>query len=119
MPRMPRQRSNSGIYHIMLRGANRQEIFHDTEDNARFLETLKKYKNESGIKVYGWCLIGNHVHLLLQEGKEYLTVTMKRIGVSYVSFYNLNNSRDKKHRLDKHKDKYRETGVSLSLISRA
>ncbi len=89
MPRVPRQRSNSGIYHIMLRGANRQEIFHDTQDNARFLETLKKYKIESEIKVYGWCLMGNHVHLLLQEGKEDLAVTMKRIGVSYVSFYNL------------------------------
>ena len=89
MPRAPRQRSSSGIYHILLRGANRQEIFHDTEDNARFLEILNKYKNNSGIKVYGWCLMGNHAHLLLQEGKEDLAVTMKRIGVSYVSFYNL------------------------------
>ena len=107
MPRVPRQRSSSGIYHIMLRGANRQEIFHDTQDNARFLETLKKYKIESEIKVYGWCLMGNHVHLLLQEGKEDLAVTMKRIGVSYVSFYNL------KYKTTGHlfQDRYRSENV--------
>ncbi|NLD46256.1 MAG: transposase [Clostridiaceae bacterium] len=88
MPRIARQKSNSGIYHVMLRGANRQEIFHDDEDNTRFLETLNRYKDKSEISVYGWCLMGNHVHLLLQEGNEELSLTMKRIGVSYVWFYN-------------------------------
>jgi len=44
MPRRAREESESGIYHIILRGANRQEIFHDEEDNLRFLETLEKYK---------------------------------------------------------------------------
>lgn len=39
--------------------------------------------------VHGWCFMGNHVHLLLQEGKEELAVTMKRIGVSYAWYYNL------------------------------
>ena len=72
----------------MLRGANRQEIFHDEEDNVRFLETLERYKKKSKIKVYGWCLMDNHVHLLIEEGKEELSVTMKRIGVSYAWFYN-------------------------------
>lgn len=42
----------------------------------------------SEIKVYGWCLMGNHVHLLLKEGREDISTTMKRIGVSYVGYYN-------------------------------
>jgi REP element-mobilizing transposase RayT len=88
MPRKARRKSESGVYHIMLRGANRQEIFHDEEDHIRFLETLDRYKRKSEIKVYGWCLMSNHIHLLFQEGKEELAVTMKRIGVSYVWFYN-------------------------------
>ena len=87
MPRIARERSRSGIYHVMLRGANRQEMFHDEEDAVRFLEITERYK-KSEIKVYGWCLMGNHVHLLLQEGKEELAVTMKRIGVSFAWFYN-------------------------------
>ena len=44
MPRGPRKRSHSGIYHIMLRGANKQRIFHDAEDYATFLEGLRKYR---------------------------------------------------------------------------
>ena len=89
MPRVAREKSESGIYHVIIRGANRQEIFHDEEDKLRFLETLKKYKTDAEMKVYGWCLMGNHVHLLLKEGKEDLSITMKRLGVSYVWFYNL------------------------------
>jgi len=88
MPRIARERSKSGIYHIMLRGANRQEIFHDEEDCTRFLETLERYKKASEIRVHGWCLMGNHVHIVLQEGKEELAVTMKRIGVSFAWYYN-------------------------------
>ena len=42
MPRQARRKSESGIYHIMLRGINKQVIFEDVEDNSKFLETLKK-----------------------------------------------------------------------------
>jgi REP element-mobilizing transposase RayT len=88
MPRRAREKSESGIYHIILRGTNKQEIFHDEEDNKRFIETLEKYKKISNLKVYGWCLMGNHLHLLVGQGKEELSVTMKRIGVSYAWYYN-------------------------------
>ncbi|MFD2442842.1 transposase [Bacillus sp. CGMCC 1.16607] len=86
--REARVKSRSGIYHIMLRGANRQEIFHDENDCIRFLEIIKKYKSKSEISVYAWCLMSNHVHLLLKEGTEDISVTMKRLGVSYVWYYN-------------------------------
>ncbi|MBS4212875.1 REP-associated tyrosine transposase [Neobacillus rhizophilus] len=88
MPRSARVKSMSGVYHIMWRGANRQEIFHDDEDCNRFLDILAKYKRESELEIYAWCLMGNHVHLLLREGKEDISNTMKRIGVSYASYYN-------------------------------
>lgn len=88
MPRRAREKSKSGIYHIILRGANRQEIFHDDEDNLRFTETLERFKKVSNMMIYGWCLMGNHVHLLLGQGKEELSVTIKRIGVSYSWYYN-------------------------------
>ena len=88
MPRQPRQKSESGIYHIMLRGINRQIIFEDSEDQARFLGTLKKYRDQCGYKVYAYCFMGNHVHLLLKEGKEDLAHSFKRIAGSYVYWYN-------------------------------
>ncbi|MDP4182041.1 MAG: transposase [Bacillota bacterium] len=88
MPRRAREKSESGIYHIILRGANRQEIFHDDEDHMKFLETIFKYKCKAEAEVYGWCLMSNHVHFLLKEGEEELSITMKRIGVSYAWYYN-------------------------------
>lgn len=89
MPRKPRIKSRNGIYHVMLRGANKQEIFHDDRDNMKFLDILKKYKVESDMSVYAWCLMNNHLHLLVKEAPEGLSVTMKRITVSYAAYYNL------------------------------
>lgn len=107
MPRVAREKSKSGIYHIILRGTNRQEIFHDDQDNVRFLETLDRYKKKTKIKVHGWCLMSNHIHLLIEEGKEELATTMKRIGVSFVWYYNF------KYRTTGHlfQDRYRSEKV--------
>ncbi|TCL38304.1 REP element-mobilizing transposase RayT [Anaerospora hongkongensis] len=93
MPRHERKRSKSGIYHVMLRGINRQILFEDDEDKQKFFEKIKQYKEKSGYKILGYCLMDNHVHLLIQEGKEVLEVAMKRIGVSYVYWYNLKYKR--------------------------
>ncbi|MGD0855674.1 MAG: transposase [Dehalococcoidia bacterium] len=67
---------------------NRQEIFHDDEDNIRLLETLDRYREKNKVKVYGWCLMGNHAHLLIEEGNEDISITIKRINISYAWFYN-------------------------------
>ena len=88
MPRMPRKKSSTGIYQVMLRGADRRIIFSDDEDCSRFLETMKRAKRESGFRMFAWCLMGNHVHLLLKEENELLEVIFKRIGSAYVYYYN-------------------------------
>jgi len=88
MPRTARQKSKTGIYHVILRGINRQTIFEDEEDATKFIETLEKYRKEIGFSLYAYCLMGNHVHLLMKEEKEDLGTSMKRIGASYVYWYN-------------------------------
>ncbi|KSU60389.1 transposase [[Bacillus] enclensis] len=88
MARHARRKSSSGVYHVIVRGANRQEIFHDEEDRLKFLDILQKYKTKSGMAFYAWCLMGNHVHLLVKEGSESISIVMKRIGVSYANYYN-------------------------------
>jgi REP element-mobilizing transposase RayT len=88
MPRLARKKSKSGIDHIMVRGINRQDIFHDDEDREKFLATLKRVKEISQCQVYGYCLMDNHVHLLIREGKEGISQIMKRIGIAYAYWYN-------------------------------
>lgn len=50
MPRKAREKSESGIYHIIMRGINRQTIFEDEEDYAQFLQVLERYKDKSGYR---------------------------------------------------------------------
>jgi REP element-mobilizing transposase RayT len=88
MPRGARRKSDSGIYHIMLRGFNRQTIFLDDEDCEKYLQCLEECKAISGFTLYAYCLMGNHIHLLIKEDKEPLELIFKRVGARYVFWYN-------------------------------
>ncbi|MHB8157219.1 MAG: REP-associated tyrosine transposase [Desulfocucumaceae bacterium] len=88
MPRKARKKSESGVYHIIMRGINRQSIFEDEEDFVKFFQTIQHYKEQSGYEIYAYCLMGNHVHLLLKMGQEPLEQVMRRICGSYVYWYN-------------------------------
>ena len=72
----------------MLRGINRQRIFEDDEDREQFLAILKKTKEKDGFDLIAWCLMPNHVHLLIHENEVKLETIFRRIGASYVYWYN-------------------------------
>jgi putative transposase len=93
MPRTARKESRTGIYHVMLRGINHQIIFEGDEDYQKFLWTLKEVKEKSGLELYAYCLMSNHIHLLLKEVTEDLGTIFRRIGPSYVYWYNWKYSR--------------------------
>jgi putative transposase len=88
MSRKPRRKSRGGIYHIMLRGINRQTIFEDERDKYRLLETIEKFKEKSNFELYSYCFMDNHIHLLLKETEEPVSLIIKRISASYVYWYN-------------------------------
>ena len=88
MPRVARRKSATNIYHLMIRGINHQDIFADDEDYKKFTDILARYRAEIEYEIYAYCLLDNHVHLLMKEGNEPLSNTMKRIGISYVQWYN-------------------------------
>lgn len=93
MPRQARKKSESGIYHVMLRGINQQQIFEDEEDYEKFLQILRECKAVSGFKLFAYCLMGNHIHLLIQPEQEPLEQVFKRIGGRYVYWYNVKYQR--------------------------
>lgn len=88
MPRRSRIRSESGIYHVMLRGINKQMIFESDDDRYRLLATLNHFKVEKKFILYGYCLMDNHIHLLIQELEDDISTAIKRISSSYVLWYN-------------------------------
>ena len=87
MPRSSRSKSSTGYHHIMLRGINRSNIFESDQDKAFFLNSMYRAREKSSFKVIGYCLMNTHVHLLLLESEE-IGVSIKRITVSYVQWFN-------------------------------
>ena len=88
MSRMPRAKSISEIYHIIIRGTGQQILFESKSDGQFFLNMLKKYAREADIVLYGYCLMDNHVHLLLQGKQPMLSDFMKRLCGNYASYFN-------------------------------
>ena len=77
----------------MLRGINRQAIFEDDDDMQRLLETIIRYKEICKYEVYAYCIMSNHVHLLLKETEDTISNVVKRISGSYVFWYNKKHER--------------------------
>jgi REP element-mobilizing transposase RayT len=118
MPRTRRVKSETGIYHVILRGINKQIIFEDDEDHEMFLKTLKQYKSQSQYKLLAYCLMGNHVHLLLKTEKEELGQIFRRIGASYVYWYNHKYNRTGHLFQDRYKSEVVETDAYLFAVLR-
>src|SRR5699024_4340473 len=88
MARKLRKKSMNRIYDIMLRGVKQQIIFEDREDRVRLLRTISKCKKVSKFELYAYCLMNNHVHLLIKETEESISKVVQRISTGYVLWYN-------------------------------
>ncbi len=73
----------------MLRGINQQQIFEDSEDYDKFLNIMKDCKAICEFKLFAYCLMRNHIHLLIKECKEPLEQIFKRICGRFVYWYNI------------------------------
>lgn len=81
------------LYHIVTRGNNRQSVFRDDHDRARYLERLAFYCEEKEIKLLCYCLMTNHVHLLLETPKGNLSKMMQAFQTSYTVYFNIRHHR--------------------------
>jgi len=88
MPRHARIKSETGIYHVVLRGINQVQLFYDELDKHAFLTRLARYKDEGLYQVYAYALMGNHVHLLIKEDEDSVSVSIKKLTVSYCHYFN-------------------------------
>ena len=102
MPRANRLRSQSGIYHVILRGVNKQRIFENPSDyeafsrimlNVRDKDTQQNPLSEPNFFLYAYCIMDNHVHLLIQPNIAELSNIMKRIMTSYAIRFNFTYER--------------------------
>lgn len=88
MPRIARRIAESGYYHVILRGNGKRILFENDRDRRFFLKLLEQYIEQYDIECLAWCLMGNHVHLLIGDPNNQLSKLMHDIGGTYASYYN-------------------------------
>lgn len=88
MSRKNRKYGKSGIYHIIIRGNDKQNIFYDENDRFHLLNRLSKYARELNIQVFAYCLMNNHVHMLIGNGNFGMSKFMLKLNTSYSMYFN-------------------------------
>lgn len=118
MPRQSRILSSTGIYHIMMRGNEKKDIFLCENDKVKFLNILRDKKKENEYELYAYCLMDNHIHLLIKENKDSIARIMKRINTSYANYFNKKYSRVGHVFQDRYKSETIESEGSLLQVIR-
>lgn len=89
-----RSRAESGFYHVMLRGNGKQLIFEDDADRREFLSCLAHAIDGENVSLIAWCLMDNHVHLIIDDLHDNLSTVMYRVGMKYAMYFNKRHQRE-------------------------
>lgn len=70
MPREARKVSTNGIQHLVVQGRHGLDLFHRDEDKKKYLSIVTRLCQERGVKLYAYCIMDNHLHMVMQEGRK-------------------------------------------------
>lgn len=93
MPRKSRQSSPLNIYHVVIKGINSQRLFEERNDYLKYLEILKLHKENCNFNLFAYCLMSNHIHLLIQTDEVPLESIFRKINTAYATWFNMKYSR--------------------------
>ena len=94
MPRQARIDAPGALHHIIVRGIEQKNIFNDQKDKKQFLDRIGTVFPETNTACYAWCLMSNHVHLLIRSGDRGVSHLMRRLLTGYAIYF---NKRHKRH----------------------
>lgn len=88
MARKPRIHYYGAITHSIARGNNKENIFYENADKAKYLDLLKKYRDKYDFLLYAYVLMDNHLHLLIEVRDIPLSGIMHGLQLSYTQYFN-------------------------------
>lgn len=88
MPSAPRTVSESGLYHVVARGNGKQLIFNNDADRSAFLTYLERFAQADDVQVIAWCLMDNHVHLVVEDQSQRLSLAVGSLLGAYAKYFN-------------------------------
>ena len=86
-------RTVTGFYHVSARGTGKQLIFETDDDRWEFLELMRDCCRDAGVTVLAWCLMSNHVHLVLADYEDAMSAAMQRLLLTYARRFNKRTGR--------------------------
>jgi putative transposase len=95
MARKPRDEFGPGVYHVYARGNDRQRIFVTEADRIFYLDLLGKVTVQRSWRTLAYCLMGNHVHMLIETVAPNLAAGMQRLHGRYAQRYNQRHGPDR------------------------
>jgi putative transposase len=93
MPRRLREEAAGAIFHVYARGNNKQAIFLDDRDRVEYLRLLAETVRQFGWRLMGYCLMDNHVHLLIETPEPNLGAGIQRLHGQYGIYFNERHGR--------------------------
>jgi REP element-mobilizing transposase RayT len=88
MPRQLRLEYEGAVYHVMARGDRREAIYHEDGDRLAWVDYLNQVCRRTEWRVYGWMLMGNHYHLLVETPRANLVSGMQWLQTAYTVWFN-------------------------------
>jgi len=117
MPRQARVKTDDSIFHIMCKSISEVNLFKDDADKERYLFLVKKYKNLYNFKLYGYCLMDNHSHLMIDANGADISKVMHGINFSYAMYFNKKYDREGHLFKDRFKSKIVNNEQYLKVLS--
>ena len=108
MPRFPRNYLQTTYFHIITQGINKSYIFKNDIDKKYYIKTMYELKKEYNIKIIAYCIMDNHMHMLLEVSQiQDLSRYMHKLNTKYGKYYN----REYKRVGYVFRDRYKSEGI--------
>ena len=88
-----REFSSTDMYHIILRGNDKNDIFYDNQDRKMFFKVMKITKEKFKYNIYSYCLMNNHIHMVIKIKDEFLSKALQSLEIRYSAYFNKKTNR--------------------------
>lgn len=89
-----RRESSTGIYHVIVKGINKERIFNQHREKNYFIKIILKHLELFGVEIYSYCIMSNHAHFIIRAEIQILSRFMAAILSEYAVYYNFKHQRN-------------------------
>ncbi len=94
MPRKRRRESATGVYHVIVKGINKERIFNQQREKSYFRKIILKHLQKYEATICAYCIMSNHAHFIIRAELQVLSAFMSVILSEYANYYNFKHFRN-------------------------